>query len=217
MFKHQIIGYQAFRYRRNWFALVCCSLLAFTLLYLSLLFFLPHRSFARASSYSTGLFICAGASRFELIALQSVQNLDYVSSEQNYAGNTAAMLRARASTIGSWETFALCQTSDGDYEFQSLANDRYVSAGQDSSQGCSSSSYSGMLRACASDIQSWEKFQKVTVDGHTAYRSAANNDYVSVQLNYTGGNYAMLRANIPSDPDTSEEFTVYCISSDCSF
>jgi hypothetical protein len=64
------------------------------------------------------------------------------------------MLRARSSSIGSWERFKLkgdCRTGCA---LRAVANNRYVAAEQEYP-----GSRKGMLRARSSSIGGWEKFR----------------------------------------------------------
>jgi hypothetical protein len=76
----------------------------------------------------------------------------YVSTERGYGGDSANMLRARATAIGPWELYYTSRAPRrGWTTMYANANNRYVSAeigyGGD---------YNGMLRARATAIGPWE-------------------------------------------------------------
>jgi len=119
--------------------------------------------------------------------LQSVANNKYVSAELHYEGAGYGELRARASTVGSWERFEFCwgenQTAFN-LSIRSLANGKWVSA---------ELQYTGplyaMLRARASRIGPWETFNAAL-----GIRNTVNWKWVTAELQYTGIRYGMLRA-----------------------
>jgi hypothetical protein len=81
-----------------------------------------------------------------------------------------------------------------DIALYSEANHRYVSA----ELGKTGSDY-GMLRARATAIGPWERFEICyTTYTNFSIRSLANFRWVSVELGYTGSRYAMLRARAGS-------------------
>jgi hypothetical protein len=85
----------------------------------------------------------------------SNRNLRYVSAEVAYTGVDYGMLRARATSLGSWEKFKIERWGPNPamYTIKSLRNGRYVSA----ELGYGGGRY-GMLRARATSIGNWEKF-----------------------------------------------------------
>jgi len=122
----------------------------------------------------------------------------YVSAEVGYTGSNYGMLRARASTIGAWERFEICQnfgSVPGGAIFwtslKSLANNRYVSADWNQS-----GSLDGMLRAgWATSIGPWEQFQWDTGNvGDAEILSLSSMYYVSAELSPTYPHFQMLRA-----------------------
>jgi hypothetical protein len=138
-------------------------------------------------------------------------NGDFVSAELGYTGTSYGMLRARATTQGSWEMWTEVVLPNGNVAFRSNANGLYVSA----ELGNTGSTY-GELRARASVIGPWENFQPVFGSDGTTYsiRSVANGLYVSAELGYTGSNYAMLRARA-SSVGPWEQFTTRTGSLTC--
>jgi hypothetical protein len=119
--------------------------------------------------------------------LKSGANGKYVTAELQYTGGDYAMLRARATSVGSWERFEFCWGSGGNdsqLAIRSLANGKWVSA----ELGYPGGDYA-MLRARASSIGPWETF-----NGANGLRNVANWKFVTAELQYTGGDYAMLRA-----------------------
>jgi len=121
----------------------------------------------------------------------SLANNLYVSAELGYSGGNYAMLRARASVVGPWERYNLCNfVNTANWFIVSQANGLAVSA----ELGYSGGSYA-MLRARASAVGPWEQFAvRDNGDGSVSLLSLANGLWVSAELGYSGGNYAMLRA-----------------------
>jgi hypothetical protein len=96
-------------------------------------------------------------------------------------------LRARSSSVGSWERFELCwNVNNNPFELaiRSLANGKWVSA-----ELQYTGALYGMLRARATSIGPWETF-----NGGSGLRNKANWKFVSAELQYTGIRYGMLRA-----------------------
>jgi hypothetical protein len=85
------------------------------------------------------------------VGLKARVNGMFVAAEIGTSNN---QLRARSSSIGSWETFKFVQQSDGWYGLYSVAAGKYVAAasGTNSPMGAQSSSVS-------TSSTSWEKFQ----------------------------------------------------------
>ena len=144
--------------------------------------------------------------------IRSVANGMYVSAELGYTGSNYAMLRARASTQGHWETYSgYHYNTDNKIGFYNTANNYWVSA----ELGYAGGNYA-MLRARASTQGPWEDFTIIeNSDGTYALQSQANSLYVSAELGYTGGNYAMLRARSstigPWETFTDDSPSVDCI------
>ncbi|WP_433428520.1 fascin domain-containing protein [Nonomuraea sp. CA-141351] len=131
--------------------------------------------------------------------ISDVNNM-FVSAELNQTGTLYGMLRARATSVGPWERFRICE-SDGlagstTWTIQSLANGKYVSA-ELNYEG----HYSGLLRARADSPGPWEKF-RFSGDPFTLRQSSmvslGNGRYVTTEVNETGSSYAMLRARASS-------------------
>jgi hypothetical protein len=134
--------------------------------------------------------------------LRSNANGKYVSVEMTYTGVDQYMLRARASTVGSWERFEFCwgvNGNDANLAIRSLRNGKWVSA----ELGYGGGRY-GMLRARADRIGPWETF-----NGALGLRNVTNWKWVSAELGYGGGLYAMLRARA-SSYGPWEKFTNCC-------
>jgi hypothetical protein len=123
--------------------------------------------------------------------IHSLANNLFVSAELGYSGGNSAMLRARASVVGPWELYQLCNfVNTTTWFIVSQANGLAVSA----ELGYSGGNY-GMLRARASVIGPWEQFAvHDNGDGSVSVLSLANNMWVSAELGYGGGSYGMLRA-----------------------
>jgi hypothetical protein len=123
--------------------------------------------------------------------LQSVANGKYVAAELHYTGAGYGELRARSSSVGSWERFEFCWNVNNNpllLAIRSIANAKWVSA---------EFQYTGalyaMLRARASGIGPWEIF-----NGASGLRAQDNWKFVSAELQYTGARYGMLRARASS-------------------
>jgi hypothetical protein len=119
--------------------------------------------------------------------LQSVANGKYVAAELNYTGAGYGELRARSSSVGSWEGFEFCWNVNNnplELAIRSRANGKWVSA-----ELQYTGALYGMLRARASSIGPWETF-----NGGLGLRNKANWKFVSAELQYTGLRYGMLRA-----------------------
>jgi hypothetical protein len=119
--------------------------------------------------------------------LQSVANGKYVAAELNYTGAGYGELRARSSSVGSWERFEFCFGIGGALAavaIRSLANGKWVAA-----ELQYTGALYGMLRARASSIGPWETF-----NGGSGLRNKANWKFVSAELQYMGIRYGMLRA-----------------------
>lgn len=137
---------------------------------------------ARSSSGGAAIAGC------QAVTITSAANRRYVSAELGYGGDRSGMLRARATAVGPWEQFAVCEYGSR-YVIGSLANGRYVS----SELGWGGDNY-GMLRARASQIGPWEQYYIGVYGSNVTIRSAANGRYVSTELGWGGSNYGMLRA-----------------------
>ena len=118
----------------------------------------------------------------------------YVSAELGYTGASYAMLRARAGSIGAWESWTRVQLPTGHYVIRNNANGYYVSA----ELGYAGANY-GELRARTPSNgigpTPSEIFDFVgNADGTYSLRSVANGLFVSAELAYTGSSYAEMRA-----------------------
>jgi hypothetical protein len=81
------------------------------------------------------------------VAIRSLANGRWVSAELGYGGGKYAMLRARATSIGPWETF------NAGYGLRNIKNWRWVTA-----ELGYTGSYYGMLRARGDHYGAWEHF-----------------------------------------------------------
>jgi Peptidase family M23 len=130
------------------------------------------------------------------VSIFALANSRYVSSELSYTGNRNGMLRARATSVGTWEKYAIvgnCWASSG-CALRAAANGRYVSA-----EIKDPGSQNGMLRARATSVGTWEKF-RISGDCTTgcALKSLANSKWVSAEKAYSGSGNGMLRARATS-------------------
>lgn len=122
--------------------------------------------------------------------IQSRYTGNFVSTELGFAGQAAAELRARATSVGPWELYQICYNlSSGLYNIFADANGAWVST----EIGYTGGLY-GMLRARAAVIGSWEGYNIAGTSYGFIIKSAANNLYVSGEFGYSGNDYGMLRA-----------------------
>jgi hypothetical protein len=114
----------------------------------------------------------------------------------------ARLLAASLLTIGGMSVAVILGATPAqaascyDGAIYSEANHRYVSA----ELGYTGADY-GMLRARASSVGPWERFEicySSVALTHFSFRSLANGRWVSAELGYTGSRYAMLRARATS-------------------
>jgi DNA-binding Lrp family transcriptional regulator len=125
-------------------------------------------------------------------------NKEFVSAELSYTGDYYGMLRARATSVGPWESFTLCNMGTY-YTLQSNANHKYVST-----EVGYSGQWNGMLRARADSVGPWERFQINQINAQPPFLfdmvSDQNLLYVSAELGYapTDWEYGMLRARSSS-------------------
>lgn len=128
-------------------------------------------------------------------AFASMHNDHYVAGERGYTGGYYGMLRARtlANKIGYWEYWNFClDHNTGLWSISESASPfKWTSAELGYSDGDN-----GMLRARASTVGPWERYQIICLNnsGNFAIRSKANGRYVSTEFGYTGERYEMLRA-----------------------
>jgi len=123
------------------------------------------------------------------VSILSHANQQWVSSELAYWGNGYGMLRARSSSIGSWEQYTFCYDVTNHYwVFMNDANNQFVSTQLNYTGG----DY-GMLRA-ANSIDPWEHYNLYCTGSALAIQSGANGLYVSTEIGYGGSSYAELRA-----------------------
>jgi hypothetical protein len=126
---------------------------------------------------------------YDGISILSHANQLWVSSELAYWGNGYGMLRARSSSIGSWEQYNFCYDSTSNYwVFTNDGNNQFVST----QVNYGGSDY-GMLRA-ANTLDAWEHYTLLCTGSAVAIKSLANSDYVSTEIGYGGSSYAELRA-----------------------
>jgi hypothetical protein len=126
------------------------------------------------------------------VSIKSTWTLKFVSAELGNTGAFYGMLRARASTIGSWEKFYACyDDSSHQYTFKSDANGKYVEVALDAG-----GDLQNWLKATASSsASSTAKFTYVNPASDTpSLKSLYNGEYVSAEFGYTGGETGLLRA-----------------------
>jgi len=122
--------------------------------------------------------------------LRSRANGLWVSAELGDVSYFYGMLRARASSVGLWESFECDAVGPSSWVIRSRATSMYASA----ELGYPASLY-GMLRARAASIWPWEQYTFVPVGACSCYAIRASNDrYVSAELGAAGLLTGMLRA-----------------------
>jgi hypothetical protein len=123
----------------------------------------------------------------------------FATAEYGYNEPYTGMIRARSTTLGPWQMNRWCiDESSGAWVLQFVAaNSYFVSAELGYSPG---THYYGMLRARSDTIGAWEKYaiQCQNTSGAYAFKSTANNMWVSTELGYTGSDKWMLRARSSS-------------------
>ncbi|MFF9132996.1 endonuclease/exonuclease/phosphatase family protein [Streptomyces sp. NPDC014806] len=124
----------------------------------------------------------------------------YVAAEVNDSGDQKGELRARSTSVGSWETFTLhTDAVDGvgygtTVTLRNEENGLYVT-----SELGATGAQQGMLRARGTTTGSWERFSVVPQgNGQYALKSAANGLYVSAEFGYSGSDQGLLRARSTS-------------------
>ncbi len=120
----------------------------------------------------------------------------FVSTELSYGEPDWAVLRARATSVGAWELYQVCQYQSAQ-EIWSNAAERWVTA----EDGRSGNDY-GMLRASATGIGVLQRFYLTDYyNGGAlpmAFKSLYNGRWVSDEEGFTGIWYGMLRARSES-------------------
>jgi len=126
---------------------------------------------------------------------RALANLLWLNPELGYAGADYGMLRATGGSIGGpLQQFTLCHNSLGYWVFFNDDNNDLVWA--QINRATTDQRY-GMLTASTTEPSTaWQKFNIFCAkpDGNMVFQSQANNDYVSTEIGYSGGLYAMLRA-----------------------
>jgi len=128
----------------------------------------------------------------------------FVSAEYGWDGHGGGMLRARSETLGPWEVFGLCPY-DGYWLIHSPEKDLFVATEKDYS-----GNDKGMLRArtLPEAIGTWEQYTiDVLQSGDYTIKARANGNYVTVERQWTGDRFGMLRAR-SSSVGPWEKFTV---------
>jgi hypothetical protein len=124
-------------------------------------------------------------------------NGKYVSAEMSLGGNDRGMLRARADSVGPWETFYICWRNDpGPGNTYALIYSEGGLVSAELGYGVNDPRY-GMLRGRADGMGPWEKFQiDLNSPNRSTIRSLGNPNnlcYTSAELGYNGNLAGMLR------------------------
>jgi hypothetical protein len=124
------------------------------------------------------------------IAIRSLAANRYVTSEHGYGGADYAMLRARATSVGSWERFTLVGDCSRACALRSDTNGLFVTA----ELGYQGYAW-GEMRAHSGAAQAWEQWRFVgNCETSCGLLSLANGRFVSTELGFTGAGQNMLRA-----------------------
>lgn len=89
--------------------------------------------------------------------IQAVASGMWLNAEVNYAGTDTGTVRAQPAKGGLKGQFFLCSNSDGSYSWQSAANGLYLTA------EIRDLLHYGRLRARASEVDKWERFDLIPV------------------------------------------------------
>jgi hypothetical protein len=123
--------------------------------------------------------------------IQSAYNGLYVSAELGYPGNLYAMLRARSTSVGPWESWIICWFPKTEtVSIFSNANKLWTTA----ELGYTGNQYA-MLRARSTTVGPWERYRLYSFTmGQYGIESTANKLAVAAEFGYAGNEYGMLRA-----------------------
>ena len=134
----------------------------------------------------------------QTIAIRSAENGKFVRAEIGATGVGSGMLRAGYDSAASSGAFTLVwNSSRGAWALRSNAAGKYVSDNDTagSSVDWSAGSQDAILSAVAATASDWEMFNLYRyADGTYSFRAKTTGLYVAPELNYSGADYAMLRA-----------------------
>ncbi|MET4660001.1 hypothetical protein ABID80_003721 [Streptomyces sp. PvP037] len=154
--------------------------------------------------------VSAQADEPELLAMQSLRNQKFVTTEKTYPAPHTGVLRARSDAYGgSWEGFAFeWDETTGTYALKSLANDRYVAVEKNFTGAAENE-----LRARSTSVGGWERFVLYYSESldRWALQSTLNGRFVAMENNYTGSLQYALRARSTTISGSWEEFNLYTI------
>jgi hypothetical protein len=139
------------------------------------------------------MYSTAGKNLFVLTLLCMLFTASTLTTQAATVSQSQPALRQLFSQLSS-HSHPTSTINQGTTSFYSVANKNYVSA----ELGYTGGNYA-MLRARASVVGPWEQynfncFKNSSGNVQCTIQSQANKNYVSAELGYTGGNYAMLRA-----------------------
>lgn len=153
--------------------------------------------------------VSAQAEEPELLAMQSLRNNKFVSTEKTYPAPDTGVLRARtAQYTGSWEGFAFeFDEATGTYALKSLANDRYVAVEKNFTGDAKNE-----LRARSTSVGGWERFVLYHHEDldRWALQSTLNGMFVTMENNHTGSLQYALRAR-STEIAGWQEFNLYTL------
>jgi len=130
---------------------------------------------------------------------------EFSTSDYNSVEIGALRARTAAADVGPWELFTICNQSDGSYTLQS---DRYGTRGvYVTADFARSGTEYGMLRANATAVGPWEKFDILCPSACYLWSDGtSSNRIVSAEVDYTGKWKGLLRARSDS-PGSWEAFS----------
>ncbi|WP_030590602.1 fascin domain-containing protein [Streptomyces anulatus] len=144
------------------------------------------------------------------LAVKSVRNGKFTSTEVNYAAPDTGVLRARSTNVtGAWEGFAFeWDEASQTFALKSLANNRYVAVEKNFT-----GARKNVLRARSTTAGGWERFELYQNEDLSlyAFRSTLNNLFVAMENSYTGPLQYTLRARSAEVTGSWEQFDLYGI------
>ncbi|GAB2903611.1 fascin domain-containing protein [Streptomyces mayteni] len=144
----------------------------------------------------------------ERLAIESVRNWNFVTTEINYAAPNTGVTRARSGGVfGAWEEFDFVwDDTNGTFAMRSRANNLYVAVEKNFT-----GERQNMLRARSASVGGWERFE-LYQDEETlefAILSMLNGQWVAMENNYTGALQYTLRARSAEPAGSWEAFNIY--------
>ncbi|GAA2267369.1 hypothetical protein GCM10010145_47310 [Streptomyces ruber] len=146
------------------------------------------------------------------VALDSLANRKFITTEVNRPEPGTGLLRARSQTHAGWETLVLdYDKATQSWSLRSAANGKYVAVEKNFT---GASQYA--LRARSDEVAGWERFHLWVnlYDHRLAFQSQLNDRFVTMEKNYTGTSEFMLRARSTDVNGSWETFSIYDLLDD---